>query len=180
MKNRLIKIFISGLVMMTVIAGCGKTNDAASPAVADATSPAVADAASPAGADAKTAVVAETADATEAATPFPVIDGTWQTASIVSEEDGSAYPEYHVQFTDTAIQYGHMKDGEFVPDHSDQIVIYEEISEGRFKVKAESSKGVQYTYQTSESDKDVLEYYETWDEAEFADKYSGGASLSRT
>ena len=172
MKNRLIKIFISGLVMMTVIAGCGKTNDAASPAVADATSPA--------GADAKTAVVAETVTATEAATPLPVIDGTWQTASIVSEEDGSAYPEYHVQFTDTAIQYGHMKDGEFVPDHSDQIVIYEEISEGRFKVKAESSKGVQYTYQTSESDKDVLEYYETWDEAEFADKYSGGASLSRT
>ncbi len=172
MKNRLIKIFVSGLVMMTVIAGCGKTNDAASPAVADATSPA--------GADAKTAIVAETADATETAEPLPVIDGTWQTASIVSEEDGSAYPEYHVQFTDTAIQYGHMKDGEFVPDHSDQIVIYEEISEGRFKVKAESSKGVQYTYQTSESDKDVLEYYETWDEAEFADKYSGGASLSRT
>lgn len=172
MKNRLIKIFISGLVMMTVIAGCGKTNDAASPAGLDATSPA--------GADAETAVVAETADATEAATPFPVIDGTWQTASIVSEEDGSAYPEYHVQFTDTAIQYGHLKDGEFVPDHSDQIVVYEEISEGCFKVKAESSNGVQYTYQTSEGDKDVLEYYETWDEAEFADKYSGGASLSRT
>lgn len=172
MKNRLIKIFISGLVMMTVIAGCGKTNDAASPAGLDATSPA--------GADAETAVVAETADATETATPFPVIDGTWQTASIVSGEDGSAYPEYHVQFTDTAIQYGHLKDGEFVPDHSDQIVVYEEISEGCFKVKAESSNGVQYTYQTSEGDKDVLEYYETWDEAEFADKYSGGASLSRT
>ncbi len=174
MKNRLIKIFISGLVMMTVIAGCGKTNDAASPEGTDASQPAGADATQPVGAD------AETADATEAATPFPVIDGTWQTASIVSEEDGSAYPEYHVQFTDTAIQYGHLKDGEFVPDHSDQIVVYEEISEGCFKVKAESSNGVQYTYQTSEGDKDVLEYYETWDEAEFADKYSGGASLSRT
>lgn len=174
MKNRLIKIFISGLVMMTVIAGCGKTNDAASPEGTDASQPAGADATQPVGAD------AETADATEAATPFPVIDGTWQTASIVSEEDGSAYPEYHVQFTDTAIQYGHLKDGEFVPDHSDQIVVYEEISERCFKVKAESSNGVQYTYQTSEGDKDVLEYYETWDEAEFADKYSGGASLSRT
>lgn len=172
MKYRLIKIFISGLVMMTVIAGCGKTEDMAQPAGADA--------AQPAGSAAETAIVTETVTATEAAAPLPVIDGTWQTASIVSEEDGSAYPEYHVQFTDTAIQYGHMKDGEFVPDHSDQIVIYEEISEGHFIVKAESSKGVQYTYQTSESDKDVLEYYETWDEAEFADKYSGGASLSRT
>ena len=78
MKNRLIKIFISGLVMMTVIAGCGKTNDAASPA----------------GADAKTAVVAETADATEAATPFPVIDGTWQTASVGYMDGEDMQPEY--------------------------------------------------------------------------------------
>ena len=168
MKNRhnnIKNLFISGLLMMTVIAGCGKTNDTAQPAGADAAQPA--------------GTAAETVAVTETAAPVPVISGTWQTASIVSKEDGSAYPEYHVQFTDTAILYGHMKDGEFVSDHSDQIVIYEEKSEGCFMVKAEASNGVQYTYQTSESDKDVLEYYETWDDAEFADKYSGGASLSR-
>jgi hypothetical protein len=173
MKNRFINvknILISGALMMTVIAGCGKTNDTASTAGAAEEAVAVTE----------DTDAAENVDATETAEPLPVISGTWQTASIVSEEDGSAYPEYHVQFTDTAIQYGHMKDGEFVPDHSDQIVIYEEVSEGCFKVKAESAKGVQYTYQTSESDKDVLEYYETWNEDEFADKYSGGASLSRT
>ncbi len=33
--------------------------------------------------------------------------------------------------------------------------------------------------QTSESDENVLEYYETWNEEEFPDTYSGGASLSR-
>ena len=34
-------------------------------------------------------------------------------------------------------------------------------------------------YRTAENDPDVLEYYETWNEAEFPDMYRGGASLSR-
>ena len=89
-------------------------------------------------------------------------------------------PEYYVQFTDSEINYGHMKDGEFVLDHSDKISHLNEVSEGVYKVQAESGKGVKYTYKTSESDKDTLEYYETWDEADFSNTYSAGASLSRT
>lgn len=108
------------------------------------------------------------------------ISGTWQMASITPTEDGSMEPEYYVQFTDSEINYGHMKDGEFELDHSDKISNIKEVLEGVYKVQAESEKGVKYTYQTSESDKDTLEYYETWDEADFSNTYSAGASLSRT
>ena len=108
------------------------------------------------------------------------ISGTWQMASITPMEDGSMEPEYYVQFTDSEINYGHMKDGEFELDHSDKISNIKEVLEGVYKVQAESEKGVKYTYQTSESDKDTLEYYETWDEADFSNTYSAGASLSRT
>lgn len=109
---------------------------------------------------------------------FPIA-GTWQTASIVNENDGTAHPEYYVRFTDSEILYGHMKDGAFVLDNSDKIVRLEETAAGGFKVQAEAANGVQYTFQTSESDNDVLEYYETWNEADFSDSYRGGASLSR-
>ena len=108
------------------------------------------------------------------------IPGTWQTASMAFEDDGSMSPEYHVRFTDSEIQYGHMKDGTFVLDHSDPITLFEETSEGKYKVQASASNGVQYTYRTSASDNSVLEYYETWDEADFPEKYSGGSSLSRS
>ena len=95
------------------------------------------------------------------------------------EDDGSMSPEYHVRFTDSEIQYGHMKDGTFVLDHSDPITLFEETSEGKYKVQASASNGVQYTYRTSASDNSVLEYYETWDEDDFHSMYRGGASLWR-
>ena len=55
----------------------------------------------------------------------------------------------------------------------------EEFAEGRFRIHAETSDGNQYTYQTSESENNILEYYGTWQEDEFSEKYSGGSSLSR-
>ena len=105
------------------------------------------------------------------------LDGRWQTASMSYEDDGSMQPEYYVEFTDSEIKYGHLKDEEFVVDHVDTI---ESLSFGeKCIIQAKSSNGVKYTYQTSESDENVLEYYETWNEDEFSDTYSGGASLSR-
>ena len=108
------------------------------------------------------------------------IPGTWQTASMAYEADGTMQPEYYVQFTHAGILYGHWKDGEFVFDHSDRIICFERTAAGGFKVQALSSGGVQYTYRSSESVADVLEYYETWEEAAFPDRYRGGASLSRS
>jgi hypothetical protein len=64
-------------------------------------------------------------------------------------------------------------------DHSDRIILFEETAAGRYRVQAEAANGVLYTYQTSESDANVLEYYETWDENDFSEMYSGGASLVR-
>ena len=107
------------------------------------------------------------------------IPGTWQTASIVSENDGTAHPEYYVRFTDSEILYGHMRDGAFVLDHSDKIVRLEETAAGGFKVQAEAANGVQYSFQTSKSDDTIMEYYETWNEADFPAMYRGGSSLSR-
>lgn len=107
------------------------------------------------------------------------IPGTWQTASVISEEDGTAHPAYHVQFTDLEILYGHMVDGTFVSDYADTISRIEQTAAGGFKVQAKAANGVQYTYQTSDRDSDVLEYYETWNEADYPDSYRGGASLSR-
>ena len=108
------------------------------------------------------------------------LTGTWQTASVGYEADGTMQPEYYVCFTDTEILYGHMKDGAFVLDHSDRIVRFEKTAAGGYRVQAEASNGVQYTYQTCESDDAVLEYYETWQEEAFAETYRGGASLSRS
>lgn len=107
------------------------------------------------------------------------IPGTWQTASVVSEEDGTAHPAYHVQFTDSEILYGHMKDGAFVVDHTDTVSRFEKTAAGGFTIRAEAANGVRYTFRTSESDHDVLEYFETWNEADFPESYRGGASLSR-
>ena len=90
------------------------------------------------------------------------------------------YPEYFVRFTDSEILYGHMKNEDFTPDHSDKIIHLEMIASGGFKVQAEAANGVQYTYQTSASDRDILEYYETWNEGSFPEMYRGGASLSRS
>ena len=89
------------------------------------------------------------------------------------------YPEYYVWFTDTDIIYGHVKDGASVFDHSDRITRLEKTAAGGWRVQAEASNGVRYTYQTCETDSSVLEYYETWDETGFPEAYRGGASLSR-
>ena len=110
----------------------------------------------------------------------PSITGTWQTASMAYEADGTMYPEYFVQFTDSEILYGHMKNGDFIPDHSDKIIHLEMTASDGFKVQAEAANGVQYTYQTSANDRDILEYYETWNEGSFPEMYRGGASLSRS
>ncbi len=107
------------------------------------------------------------------------IPGTWQTVSMVYEADGTMYPEYYVQFTDAYINYGHMINGTFTLDHSDSIFLFENNESGAYKVQAKSANGVQYTYQTSENDTDILEYYETWNEEEYPEMYRGGASLSR-
>ncbi len=107
------------------------------------------------------------------------ITGMWKTASVGYEHNGTLYPDFHVQFTDSDIVYGHLEDGKFAFDHSDRIKSLEKTEAGGFKVQGETAGGVQYTFLTSESDENVLEYYETWDEKEFPDKYRGGASLSR-
>ena len=107
------------------------------------------------------------------------ISGTWQTASMGYEYYGTSQPEYYVQFKTSKIIYGHMKNGEFVPDHSDRIILLEEIAPGKYKVQAESSNGIHYTYLTCESDNSIMEYYETWKEEDFPETYSIGASLSR-
>ena len=109
----------------------------------------------------------------------PSVTGVWQTASMAYEADGTMYPEYYVWFTDADIVYGHMKDGEFVFDHSDKISLLQETAAGRYLVQATGSNGVQYTYRTAEGDDSVLEYYETWREEDFPGMYRGGASLSR-
>ena len=108
------------------------------------------------------------------------ISGTWISASMGYEYYGISQPEYYVQFTDSEIKYLHMKEEEFVLDHSDKIILLEEISSGKYKIQAETANGSQYTYQTAESDEDTLQYYDTWNEEEFPEMYRGGASLSRS
>ena len=88
-------------------------------------------------------------------------------------------PEYYVQFERLQINYGHMKDGDFIVDHTDDISYLDETEPGKYIVQAESSTGVQYTLKTAGSDNNVLEYYETWNEYEFSDAYRGGSSLTR-
>ena len=108
----------------------------------------------------------------------PVIEGTWQTASMVTSEDGNVGPEWYVQFTDTHVNYGHIVDGAFVFAHADEIAEFEELDTNTYLVKAISFAGTEYSLQTSEVDSTVLEYYETWNEDEFPEMYRAGASLS--
>ncbi len=119
-------------------------------------------------------------ESTETGDQAAVPSGTWQTATIGYEADGEMQPEYYVQFEEKAINYGHMKDGEFTLEYKDDISALEESAPGIFVIRAQSSNGGQYTYRTSESDKDILEYYETWNEDEFGQMYRAGASLSRS
>ena len=110
---------------------------------------------------------------------LPSIPGTWQTASVTYAADGTMQSEYTVLFTYAGVLYGHVKDGEFVIDHADRISSFERNAAGGYKVKAVSLNGVRYSYQTCESDADILEYFETWEEAAFPDMYRGGASLMK-
>lgn len=107
------------------------------------------------------------------------LDGMWATASMVPDENGDVQPEWYVEFVGYAINYGHMDGDKFVVDHSDDVQLQMSDSSGNLFVQAETADGIQYTYKISDDDKDVLEYYETWNEDEYADTYSGSASLSR-
>ena len=107
------------------------------------------------------------------------LDGMWATASMVPDENGDVQPEWYVEFVGYAINYGHMDGDKFVVDHSDDVQLQMSDSAGNLFVQAETADGIQYTYKISDDDKDVLEYYETWNEDEYADTYSGSASLSR-
>lgn len=108
------------------------------------------------------------------------VPGTWQTNSMVNAEDGSMGPTYHIQFTATEIKYGHMKDGAFVEEYSDKISHLEKTIEGKFLVQAESKSGIKYTFKTSETDANTMEYFATWTEAEFASTYSATGSITKT
>ena len=124
----------------------------------------------------ETGNTSETVEVSDAA---PAVEGTWQTASIQEEEDGSAHPYHYVRFTDSEIQYGHFDGENFVVDFTDQIVNLTTTEGGGYKIKAESEIGVQYTYMTCETDENILEYYDTWDENQFPLMYRGGSSLSK-
>ncbi|MCR5649687.1 MAG: hypothetical protein K6F86_00725 [Lachnospiraceae bacterium] len=152
-----------------ILLGCGARNDSNTDIIG--------------GSDGPTSVYlapkADDSKETEEIKNETLITGTWQTASMGYEYDGKVYPEYYVQFTDTDINYGHMKDGEFVLDHSDKISSFEVSESDRYKVKAVGSNGTQYSFQTAEIDSDILEYHETWNEEDFPHTYRGGASLSK-
>ena len=106
------------------------------------------------------------------------VPGTWQSASM-AEKDGKSEPEFYVRFTRTEVQYGHMNEGEFVNDRSDRISRIDRNIEGYYLIQAESAKTGKYTFKTSKDDTGIMEYYTTWDENEFADKYVGGSSISK-
>ncbi len=108
------------------------------------------------------------------------VDGTWATASIgYTGEDGKLQPEEYVRFGANEIYYGHMNGDNFEIMYTDRIDSVEYVSTGIVKIKAESMIGVQYTYMTCESDPDILEYYDTWDDDKFPEMYRAGASLTR-
>ena len=107
------------------------------------------------------------------------LTGTWMTASQGYEYYGTAQAEYYVIFSGTDIIYGHMNDEEFVPDHADKASLIEPAPRCGYIVKAESGNGEKYTYRSVENNRDVLDYYGTWDEDDFPNQYSGGASLNR-
>ncbi len=105
------------------------------------------------------------------------LPGIWATASVGYEYYGTSQAEYYVRFVDSRIEYGHLKDDEFIPEYSDTVSLFEKTGTDRYLIKAETDKGLQYTYETCEDDTDVLQYYETWNEDDFHKMYRGGASL---
>ena len=108
------------------------------------------------------------------------IPGTWQTASMSSNADGTLAPSRYIQFTSADIKYGQMKDGAFVEDYSDKITKLEKTAAGGFIVQAEAANGVKYTFKTSDTDVNTMEYYETWTESEYAEKSSASGSITKS
>ena len=108
------------------------------------------------------------------------IPGTWQTASMSSNADGTLVPSRYIQFTSADIKYGQMKDGAFVEEYSDKITKLEKTAAGGFIVQAEAANGVKYTFKTSDTDVNTMEYYETWTESEYAEKYSASGSITKS
>ncbi len=108
------------------------------------------------------------------------IPGTWQTASMSSNADGTLAPSRYIQFTSSDIKYGQMKDGAFVEEYSDKITKLEKTDAGGFIVQAEAANGVKYTFKTSDTDVNTMEYYETWTESEYAEKYSASGSITKS
>ena len=162
------KVLLTMLLMITVgTVGCGAKTDKDVTIIG--------------GADGPTSVflAEKTGEAETTTEPDLFISGIWQTASVGYMDGEDMQPEYYVEFTGEDVNYGHMKDGTFVLDHSDKISEFERTDEGKYKVKAESAGGIQYTFKTAEDDADILEYYETWNEENFSEMYRGGASLSR-
>ncbi len=106
--------------------------------------------------------------------------GTWVSASQGYEYYGTPQAMYYVRFAGTDINYGHMKDGGFVLDHTDTASRIEQIPGGGYIVQAKTADGGEYTYRSEEGNRDTLCYYETWNEADFPDAYRGGSSLSRS
>ena len=106
------------------------------------------------------------------------MEGIWQRNSMGYEYNGELQPEYYVRFTAETVDYGHMKDGEFVLEFSDSIHSVEPNEAGGIKIRVENAKGDKYTYQTVEGDMTGLEYFSTWDENSFPDTYSGSSSLT--
>ena len=105
--------------------------------------------------------------------------GTWITASQGYEYYGTTQAMYYVRFDGTDIVYGHMKDEEFVPDHTDKASLIAQLPGGGYIIKAETGDGDKYTFRTVQSDMDTLGCYSTWNEDEFPDHYHGGSSISR-
>lgn len=110
---------------------------------------------------------------------FEMIPGTWQTASMASNPDGTVTPSHFIKFTEDGIEYGQMKDGAFVKEYTDKITKFDKTEGNGFIVQAESSTGVKYTYKTSATDVNTMEYYETWEESQYSEKYSASGSITK-
>ena len=119
-------------------------------------------------------------DSAAAASGDAAIAGTWQTASLVTSTEGTVAPSHYIQFSATDIKYGQMKDGAFVEEYADKITKLDKTAAGGFIVQAESTNGVKYTYKTSDTDVNTMDYYETWDEAQYSEKYSASGSIIKS
>ena len=126
-------------------------------------------------------IASENPDANKngASSGFEMIPGTWQTASMASSPDGTVAPSHFIKFTEDGIEYGQMKDGAFVKEYTDKITKFDKTEGNGFIVQAESSTGIKYTYKTSATDVNTMEYYETWDEAQYSEKYSASGSITK-